>query len=295
MNTLNIPKKIYFKNGCTSVALRELTEIYHLKRALLVSDPYLYHSGTVAFIGNLLRKQGMRTAEYFTISAVPTFGEIESALPKMLEFEPDVIIGIGGGAAISAAKAMWIIYEKPQLKLLQAIKKPELIMTNVKAKAVWVATSFGSGAQNSPFAVLADEKGKKQILNSIELLPEISVTDAMFTATLSADQVKREGLETLSLAINAFCDPQCNEYTQGMLREAIEAILKMLKFGETGCPVAREKLHNAAALAGAAYGNVFSTLPSGKEKPDSKRLTVLAKELGFTSAEQLQSACEKLK
>ena len=294
MNTLNIPKKIYFKNGCTPVALRELTEIYHLKRALLVSDPHLYHSGTVAFVGDLLRKHGMRTAEYFTISTIPTFAEIENALPKMLEFEPDVIVGIGGGAAISAAKAMWIIYENPQLELAQAVKKPELIHTNVKAKAIWVATSFGSGAQNSPFAVLKDEEGRKQVLNSMELLPEMSVTDAMFTRTLSAEQVKAEGLETLNLAISAFCDPKCNEYTQGMLREAVLAVLKELKFGETGCPAAREKLHNAAALAGSAYGNVFSAWPSGKEQKDSMRLAVLAKELGFASTKQLQSACEKL-
>ena len=303
MSTFNIPKKIYFKNGSTGVALRELTEIYHLKRALLVTDSRLYHAGVASFVGSLLRKQGMRTAEFFSFSSVPTVAEIQSGLPKMLEFEPDVIVGIGGGGAMSAAKAMWVLYENPEMDLTKAAKKPELIHTNVKAELVLVATSFGSGAQNSPFAVLENKNGKQVVLQSMELLPLISVTDAMFTATLSAEQVKAGGLAMLAMATQAYCDENCNEYEQGLLREAIKAVLTELKSAEEGNPEAREKLQNAGALAGAAYGNVVKEFNSEAafysttdlDKNGKQRLKALAKELGYDGVKELKTACEKLK
>lgn len=303
MNMLNLPKKVYFKNGSASVALRELSEVYHMKRAFLVSNPRLYCSGVVSSIDRQLRKQGIRTAEFFSIGAVPSFDDLRSGLPKLLEFEPDVIVGIGGGAAMSAAKALWFLYENPELDLAEAVESPACIRTGVKAKQVLVATSFGSGAQNSPFSVLKDDAGGTCVINSFQLLPEISVTDAGFTKSLSPAQVKACGLATLSQSIRAFASSGCSEYTQGLLREAVRAVLSNLKAAEGGCPVALEKLHSAAALAGAAYGNVMDTIdftvpfyPIATEKAmDHDRTEMLAHDLGMSGTQKLREACEALR
>ena len=105
IQALNLPKKVYFKAGCTPVALRELGEIYHCSRALLVTDPELYRAGIAAPVVDLLRKQGIRAAEFFTIGKRVSFVDLRSALPKLHEFQPDVIVGVGGNNAMSAAKA----------------------------------------------------------------------------------------------------------------------------------------------------------------------------------------------
>ncbi|WP_312940056.1 iron-containing alcohol dehydrogenase [Oscillibacter sp.] len=299
---LNLPKKVYFKNGSASVALRELSEVYHLKRALLVSNPRLYRNGTVSSIGGQLRKQGIRTAEFFSISAVPSFADLRSGLPKLSEFQPDVIVGIGGGGAMSAAKALWLLYENPDLDLAAAAEAPARIHTGVKAKQVLVATSFGSGAQNSPFCVLKNDSGETCVIKSFELLPEISVTDARFAESLSPAQIKACGLATLSQSIRGFAGDSCCEYTQGLLREAVSAVLSNLKAAEGGCPVALEKLHNAAALAGAAYGNVMDTVdftapfyPFTTEKAmHRERIDMLAQDLNLSGVQTLWEACEAL-
>lgn len=301
MNMLNLPKKVYFKPGSMNVALRELSEVYHLKRAFLVSDPVLYRSGAVRDIDDWLRKRGIRTAEFFSTGAPPSFAHIRSALPKLLEFEPDVIVGVGGGSAMSAAKAMWALYENPDLDLSAAAEQPERIRTGEKAKLTLVATSFAGGAQNSPFAVLQDDAGALRVLRSFQLLPEISVTDARFTETLSPAQVKSCGLAALSLSVRAFADPGCNEYTEHLLREAAGLILNHLPGGEAGRPDALEHLHNAAALVGAACGNVLETLdPAAPLWPaetdaDGARIAVLARDLGFPDAGALRAACEALR
>ena len=106
VQTLNLPKKVYFKSGCTPVALRELGEIYHCSRALLVTDPQLYRAGVTAPIIDQLRRQGIRAAEFFTIGKRVSVSDLRSALPKLNEFQPDVIVGVGGDNAMSAAKAL---------------------------------------------------------------------------------------------------------------------------------------------------------------------------------------------
>jgi len=302
MDMLNLPKKVYFKNGSANVALRELSEIYHMKRAFLVSNPRLFRSGVVSTIGRQLQKQGIRTAEFFSIGAVPSFAELRSGLPKLLEFEPDVIVGIGGGAAMSAAKALWLVYENPGLDLAEAAESPDRIRTGMDAKLVLVATSFGSGAQNSPFCVLKDDAGKPCVINSFQLLPEISVTDARFTESLSPAQIKACGLATLAHSIRAFASSGCNEYTQGLLREAVRAVLNNLKAAESGSPAALEKLHNAAALAGAAYGNGIGLIDfkvpfhsiATDNSLDHDRVEMLAKGVGLSGSQKLWDACKAL-
>lgn len=304
VQTLNLPKKVYFKSGCTLVALRELGEIYHCSRALLVTDPQLYRAGVTAPIIDQLRRQGIRAAEFFTIGKRASVSDLRSALPKLNEFQPDVIVGVGGDNAMSAAKALLALYGDPDLDLAAAAADPARIPACAKAKLVLIATNFSSGSQNSPFAVLKGEEGQAIVLKSIHLLPEISVTDADFTAGLTAEQVRTCGLKSLSHAARAYLDPDCTEFTAGMLTEAIAAVLKYTGRAMNGSPSAREKLHNAAALAGASYGNVVDAItpdlpyfPTGEEiavSDNDVRCAELAECLGFAGCRDFFSACQSV-
>ena len=304
VQTLNLPKKVYFKSGCTLVALRELGEIYHCSRALLVTDPQLYRAGVTAPIIDQLRRQGIRAAEFFTIGKRVSVSDLRRALPKLNEFQPDVIVGVGGDNAMSAAKALLALYGDPDLDLAAAAADPARIPACAKAKLVLIATNFSSGSQNSPFAILKGEEGQAIVLKSIHLLPEISVTDADFTAGLTAEQVRTCGLKSLSHAVRAYLDPDCTEFTAGMLTEAIAAVLKYTERAMNGSPSAREKLHNAAALAGASYGNVVDAItpdlpyfPTGEEiavSDNDVRCAELAECLGFAGCRDFLSACQSV-
>ena len=287
LQALNLPKKVYFKPGCMPVALRELGDIYRCQRALLVTDPELYRAGIAAPVADRLRKQEIRVAEFFTIGKRVSFGDLRSALPKLSEFQPDVIVGVGGNNAMSAAKALLALYQEPELDLAAAVADPERVPACTKAKLVLVATNFSSGAQNSPFAMLENDSGQNCSLKSIHLLPEISVTDADFTATLTADQVRT-----------------CTEFTAGMLTEAIAAVLGYTRYAAKGCPPARKKLHNAAALAGASYGNIVDAVtphlpyfPTEQEvsiNDNDLRCAELAERLGFDDCRAMFTACQAL-
>ena len=304
VQTLNLPKKVYFKSGCTPVALRELGEIYRCSRALLVTDPQLYRAGVTAPIIDQLRRQGIRAAEFFTIGKRVSVSDLRSALPKLNEFQPDVIVGVGGDNAMSAAKALLALYGDPDLDLAAAAADPARIPACAKAKLVLIATNFSSGSQNSPFAILKGEEGQAIVLKSIHLLPEISVTDADFTAGLTAEQVRTCGLKSLSHAARAYLDPDCTEFTAGMLTEAIAAVLKYTEQAMNGSPFAREKLHNAAALAGASYGNVVDAItpdlpyfPTEEEiavSDNDVRCAELAECLGFDGCRAFFSACQSV-
>ena len=286
------------------MALRELGEIYHCSRALLVTDPQLYRAGVTAPIIDQLRRQGIRAAEFFTIGKRVSVSDLRSALPKLNEFQPDVIVGVGGDNAMSAAKALLALYGDPDLDLAAAAADPARIPACAKAKLVLIATNFSSGSQNSPFAILKGEEGQAIVLKSIHLLPEISVTDADFTAGLTAEQVRTCGLKSLSHAVRAYLDPDCTEFTAGMLTEAIAAVLKYTERAMNGSPSAREKLHNAAALAGASYGNVVDAItpdlpyfPTGEEiavSDNDVRCAELAECLGFAGCRDFFSACQSV-
>ena len=190
------------------------------------------------------------------------------------------------------------------MDLAAAAADSKRIPACTKAKLVLVATNFSSGAQNSPFAMLENDSGQNCSLKSIHLLPEISVTDADFTATLTAEQARTCALEILSHAARAYLDPSCTEFTDGMLTEAIAAVLKYTQYAVKGCPAAREKLHNAAALAGASYGNIVDEVtprlpyfPTEQEvsiNDNDLRCAELAERLGFDDCRAMFTACQAL-
>lgn len=254
---LNLPRKVYFKAGSLRVALRELSEVYGYRRAYIVTETDLFRNGTAAAVIDLLHKQGLRTAEFYSLQDCATVSAVESALPELRLFEPDVILGVGGEAAMNAAKALWLLYTNPSVSVREAAAEPTLVAADSKVKLVLAATDFRTGAQNTPFAVLRDASDAKIVVKSFSLLPEISVTDADLTAGLSPEQV-RDGAAELSARISkALSSPKCDEFTHGLLTEAETAIRLCADAAQTGNPVARERLHNAASVAGAAFGNIL--------------------------------------
>lgn len=254
---LNLPRKVYFKAGSLRVALRELSEVYGYRRAYIVTETGLFRNGTAATVIDLLHKQGLRTAEFYSLQECATVSAVESALPELRLFEPDVILGVGGEAAMNAAKALWLRYTNPSLSVQEAAEEPARIAATGGVKLVLAAADFRTGAQNTPFAVLQDATGAKIVVKSFSLLPEISVTDADLAAGLSPEQV-RDGAEALSARVSkALANPKCDEFTHGLLTEAETAIRQCVDAAQNGDPAARERLHNAASVAGAAFGNVL--------------------------------------
>lgn len=306
MNMLNLPKKVYFKKGSMCVAFKEIDEVYHAKRAFIISDANLYRLGAVAPVTDFIRGRGIMTAEFFTIDAEPTFENVRSGLPKMLEYQPDFIIGVGGGSVMNVAKAMWLLYENPDLDLNEAAKNfgtlaaEEASFPTVgnKAKLALLATTTATGAECSPFIVLKNDAGEKCVIASYKLLPEIACVDSDYSESMSPDLTKKSGQTALTQAVRAYVSEYASEYTEGIAREAVGVVFKYLEDAVKNgakAPVAYERLSYAAVLAGIALSNAAPTIdpnavfyPTEDEKSADKigadalaRIVDLAKHAGI--------------
>lgn len=299
MYMLNLPKKVYFKKSSMSVALKELDEVYGAKRAFIISDANLYTQGIVAPVYDFIRNRGISAAEYFSVDAEPTFENVRAGLPKMLNFQPDFIVAVGGGSVMSVAKAMWLLYENPDLDLNEVAQKFNSLTVDraafptvgVKAKLALVATTTGTGAECSPFAVLTNDAGEKCVIANYSLIPELAVIDADYSDSMPAELTKKCGLSALSLAARAYVAAYESEYTQAVAREAAEAVLNNLADAlveGSKRPNAIIKLSYAGALAGMAYSNAADTLdvnagvyPTEAEKVKSDLIVTLAKAVGI--------------
>lgn len=315
MKVLRVPKKIYFKRGCTPVALREMHEVYGLQKALLITSPDLYRKGLLTPVDACLKKSGLHTAEFFSLIENPTIENVKTGLQKMDEFEPDVIVGLGDSKAMSAAKIMWLLYENPDIDIVAlAAGKAEYPQMGKKAKLVLIPATSASGCECSPYAEIVDEKtGKKLWLSNFNLLPEMAVIDPDVTSYLSAAQIKQGALEALKNAIAAAAVPEVNDYAQGYAREAASAVFQNLETAMKGAakePVACENLANAATNAGIAYacavqaGAQLDEAATIKElissAPDKTVLLDLARECGLSGSTEyntqtnLLAECKKM-
>lgn len=284
MKVLQVPRKIYFKRGCTPVALREMHEVYGLQKALLITSPDLYSKGLLDPVNQCLKNSGLHTAEFFTVIENPTIENVKTGLQKMDEFEPDVIIALGDGKTMSAAKIMWLLYENRDADIAAlAAGTAAYPQMGTKAELVLMPATSGSGCECSPYAEIVDEKtGKKLCLNSFNLLPLMAVIDPDVTAGLTASEIKQGGLEALKNAIAAAVVPDVNDYAQGFAREAAAAVFQNLEVAMEGAatqPVACENMANAAANAGIAYACAVQ----GAVQPDE----------GVTIKELISSASDK--
>lgn len=267
---LRIPQKVYFKKGSMPVALDELGAVYSKKKAFIVTDTFLYKNGNVKPVEDKLNTLGIQHTVYFNVEAEPTLTAAQEGAKAMLLFEPDVIIAVGGGSAIDAAKVMRVLYEHPEtdfadlVSRFSDIRSRKELFPKLGAKAYFAAipTTSGTGSEVSPFAVITDEStDKKYTLADYALLPDMAVVDADYFMEQPKELTVAVGLTALVHSVNAYVSEAATEYTDGFAIKALENIFTYLPSAyKNGAddPIAREKLAEASTMAGIAFANAYN-------------------------------------
>ncbi len=266
---LRVPEKVYFKRGCMSTALDELGNIMHKKKAFIVTDSFLYQNGYVKPIEEKLDEMGICHTCFFDVAPDPTLACAKDGLKQMVSFEPDVIIALGGGSPMDAAKIMWVMYEHPDVNFedmamdFMDIRKRIYIYPEMGKKAYFVAipTSSGTGSEVTPFAIITDEKtGTKWPLADYELMPDMAVVDTDNMMDQPKGLTAASGIDALTHAIEAYVSVMASDMTDGLALKATQLVFDYLPSAyENGAkdPAAREHMAMAATLAGEAFANAF--------------------------------------
>lgn len=264
-----VPEKLFFKRGCLRTALTELKDEYNKKRAFIVTDKFLYESGFTNKITDRLTELGIVSEVYSKVAPDPTLACAREGTKLMEDFRPDVIIAIGGGSPMDAAKIMWVLYEHPEADFedmaadFMDIRKRIYKFPHMGEKAFFVAipTTAGTGSEVTPFAIITDERdGTKYPLADYELLPKMAIVDADLMMNIPKGLTKASGIDALVHSIEAIGSTMATDFSDGMAYKAIQLIFKYLprayKNGAND-PEAREGMANAATIAGIAFANAF--------------------------------------
>lgn len=263
------PEKVYIKKGCLPVALDEVGTVMGKKRAFIVTDSFLYKNGYSKPITDKLDELGIVNTTFFDVAPDPTLACAKEGWAQMKAFEPDVIIALGGGSAMDAAKIMWVMYEHPEVDFYDLamrfmdIRKRVYTFPKMGEKAYFIAvpTSAGTGSEVTPFAVITDEStGTKYPLADYQLMPNMAIVDADFHMTAPKGLTAASGIDAVTHALEAYASMMATEYTDGLAIEALKNIFEYLpRAYDNGQndPVAREKMANAATMAGMAFANAF--------------------------------------
>ena len=263
------PEKVYIKKGCLPVALDEVGNVMGKKRAFIVTDSFLYKNGYSKPITDKLDELGIVNTTFFNVAPDPTLACAKEGWAQMKAFEPDVIIALGGGSAMDAAKIMWVMYEHPEVDFYDLamrfmdIRKRVYTFPKMGEKAYFIAvpTSAGTGSEVTPFAVITDEStGTKYPLADYQLMPNMAIVDADFHMTAPKGLTAASGIDAVTHALEAYASMMATEYTDGLAIEALKNIFEYLpRAYDDGLndPVAREKMANAATMAGMAFANAF--------------------------------------
>ena len=263
------PQKIYIKKGCLPVALDELKTVMHKKKAFIVTDSFLYNNGYTKPIEDKLNEMGIAHTCFFDVAPDPTLACAKAGAEQMRAFAPDVIIALGGGSAMDAGKIMWVLYEHPEVDFMDMamrfmdIRKRVYTFPKMGEKAYFVAipTSAGTGSEVTPFAVITDEKtGVKYPLADYELLPNMAIVDTDYHMSAPRGLTAASGIDAVSHALEAYASMMATDYTDGLALKALKTIFEYLprayENGQTDVE-AREKMANAATMAGMAFANAF--------------------------------------
>ncbi len=266
---LRLPEKVYFKKGCMPVALDELGTVMGKKRAFIVTDSFLFHNGNTKPITDKLDSMGIVHSTFFNVEPDPTLACAKEGAALLTQFKPDVIIALGGGSAMDAAKIMWVLYEHPEADFMDMamrfidIRKRVYTFPKMGEKAYFVAipTSSGTGSECTPFAVITDEKtGIKYPLADYALLPNMAIIDTDNMMTQPKGLTSASGIDALTHALEAYASVMATDYTDGLALKAAKLIFEYLpdayEHGATDV-VAREKMANASTIAGIAFANAF--------------------------------------
>lgn len=263
-----VPEKTYFKYGCLPIALEELHDMGK-KKAFIVTDKVLFELGYTDKVTEVLERNGIQYKIFCDVEPDPTLRCAKAGAKEMLSFNPDVIISLGGGSAMDAAKIMWVMYEHPEVKFEDLAMRFMDIRKRVykfptmgqKAMMVSIATSAGTGSEVTPFAVITDEEsGVKYPLADYELTPDMAIVDAELMMTSPKGLTACAGIDVLVHSIEAYVSIMASEFTNGLALEAIRLVFKYLPeaYNEGLTNVkAREKMAHASCMAGMAFSNAF--------------------------------------
>ncbi|MDY4385789.1 MULTISPECIES: bifunctional acetaldehyde-CoA/alcohol dehydrogenase [Pectobacterium] len=263
-----LPKSIYFRRGSLPIALEEVASD-GAKRAFIVTDRFLFNNGYVDQVTSVLKQHGLETEVFFEVEADPTLSIVRKGAEQMHSFKPDVIIALGGGSPMDAAKIMWVMYEHPTthfeelaLRFMDIRKRiykfPKM---GVKAKMVAITTTSGTGSEVTPFAVVTDDAtGQKYPLADYALTPDMAIVDANLVMNMPKSLCAFGGLDAVTHSLEAYVSVLANEYSDGQALQALKLLKENLpdsyRDGAKN-PVARERVHNAATIAGIAFANAF--------------------------------------
>lgn len=266
---LRLPEKVYFKKGCLPVALKELKSVMNKKRVFVVTDSFLYKNGYANCVIDTLNEMGIQNQVFFDVPSDPTLSCAKKGAEMMKSFEPDCIIAIGGGSAMDAGKIMWVLYEHPEVKFEDMamrfcdIRKRIYEFPKMGEKAYFIAipTSSGTGSEVTPFAVITDDAtGIKYPLADYELLPDMSIVDTDLMMSAPKGLTAASGIDALIHSLEAYVSVMASDYTDGLALQAIKIIFEYLPRcydnGQNDFE-AREKMANAATMAGIAFANAF--------------------------------------
>ena len=263
------PEKVYIKKGCLPVALDELRTVRGSKRAFIVTDSFLYQNGYTKPITDKLDQMGIQHTTFFDVQPDPTLKNATEGAAQMSVFKPDTIIALGGGSAMDAAKIMWVLYEHPDADFMDMamrfidIRKRVYTFPKMGEKAYFIAipTSAGTGSEVTPFAVITDEKtGVKYPLADYELLPNMAIIDTDFHMSAPKGLTAASGIDAVTHALEAYAAMLATDYTDGLALRSLKTVFEYLPRAYNNGTVdviAREKMANAATMAGMAFANAF--------------------------------------
>ena len=261
-----LPKSIYFRRGCLPVAMADLEG---KKRALIVTDRFLFNNGYIDDLRSILKEKGMEVEVFHEVEADPTLAVVKAGAAACLSYQPDVILAVGGGSPMDAAKIMWVMYEHPEtdfeylsMRFMDIRKRiykfPKM---GSKAELVCITTTSGTGSEVTPFAVVTDEQtGQKYPLADYELTPNMAVIDANLVMDMPKSLCAFGGYDAVTHAMEAYVSVLANEYSDGHALQALKMLKEYLPSSyQNGKkdPIAREKVHNAATIAGMSFANAF--------------------------------------
>ena len=261
-----LPSSIYFRRGSLPIALEELSD---KKRALIVTDKFLFNNGYCDETVKILKAQGLETEIFYEVEADPTLAIVKQGAKMAQSFQPDVIIALGGGSPMDAAKIIWVMYEHPDvdfadlaLRFMDIRKRiykfPKL---GVKAQMVAIPTTSGTGSEVTPFAVVTDEAtGMKYPIADYQLTPNMAIIDPNLVMDMPKSLTAFGGIDAITHALEAYVSVMANEYSDGQALQALDLLFKHLPDAYNlgaAAPVAREKVHNGSTIAGIAFANAF--------------------------------------
>ena len=263
------PEKVYIKKGCLPVALDELKTVRGAKKAFIVTDTFLYENGYTKPITDKLDEMGIAHTTFFDVQPDPTLKNAQDGAKQMAAFKPDTIIALGGGSAMDAAKIMWVLYEHPEADFMDMamrfidIRKRVYTFPKMGEKTYFIAvpTSAGTGSEVTPFAVITDgDTGVKYPLADYELLPNMAIIDTDFHMSAPKGLTAASGIDAVTHAVEAYAAMLATDYTDGLALQSLKNVFTYLprayENGQTDIE-AREKMANAATMAGMAFANAF--------------------------------------